>query len=48
MKKQIKEEWKPVRGFEDWAEISNYGQVHYYGKGRGKYAHERFTYGKIN
>ena len=28
MKKQIKEEWRPVRGFEDCAEISNYGQIH--------------------
>ena len=26
--KEIKEEWRPVRGFEDYAEISNYGQIH--------------------
>lgn len=28
MEKSMKEEWRPVRGFEDWAEISNYGQIH--------------------
>lgn len=42
MKKEI---WKPVRGKEEYAEISNLGQIHYYGTGRGKYVHERFTYG---
>ena len=41
----MKEEWRPVRGFEDYAEISNYGQIHYYGTGRGRYPDERFTYG---
>lgn len=45
--------WKPVRGFEDWAEISNYGQIHkfervyYCGKNHQskKIQEEKFTYG---
>ena len=44
----MKEIWKPVRGKEDWAEISNYGQVHYYATGKGRYPDERFTYGSEN
>ena len=45
MKEEI---WKPVRGFEDYAEISNYGQIHYYGTGRGRCPDERWTYGTDN
>lgn len=44
MEKQ-KEIWKPVRGKEEWAEISNLGQIHYYATGRGRYPDERWTYG---
>lgn len=49
----VKEEWRPVRGKEDYAEISNYGLIHrfereYY-SGRGhkikKVQEETFTYG---
>ena len=48
MEKSLKEEWRPVRGFEDYAEISNYGLIHYYGTGRGRYPDERWTYGSDN
>lgn len=41
----IEEIWKPVRGFEDWAEISNFGQIHYYATGKGRCPDERWTYG---
>ena len=41
----MKEQWKPVRGFEDYAEISNYGQIHYYAGKSKKYPDERWTYG---
>ena len=41
----VKEEWKPVRGKEEYAEISNYGQVHYYAEKSKKYPDERWTYG---
>ena len=45
MREQMKEEWRPVRGKEEYAEISNYGLIHYYGTGRGRYPDERWTYG---
>ena len=32
MEKQMKEEWRPVRGFEEYAEISNLGQIHRFEK----------------
>ena len=41
----MEEIWKPVKGYEEIAEISNYGQVHFYGNGRGKYPNERWTWG---
>lgn len=37
--------WKPVKGYEEYAEISNMGQIHYYGTGRGRYPDERWVYG---
>lgn len=40
--------WKPVKGYEEYAEISNMGQIHYYGTGRGRYPDERWTYGSEN
>lgn len=42
---KMKEEWRPVRGFEEYAEVSNLGQIHYYATGRGRYPDERWTYG---
>ena len=45
MEKSMKEEWRPVRGFEDYAEVSNLGQIHYYAGKSKKYPDERFTYG---
>lgn len=56
MKKQMKEEWRPIRGFEDCAEISNYGQIHrfrreyYCGKNhQTKHIQEEdWTYGSEN
>ena len=47
MEKQ-KEIWKPVRGKEEWAEISNLGQIHYYATGKGRCPDERWTYGSEN
>ena len=51
-----KEIWKPVRGFEDYAEISNLGQIHRFERewysGRGhktkKIQEESWTYGYEN
>lgn len=41
----MKEQWKPVRGKEEYAEISNYGQIHYFAGKSTKYPDERFTCG---
>lgn len=41
----MEKEWRPVRGFEDYAEVSNLGQIHYYAGKSKKYPDERFTYG---
>ena len=51
-----KEEWKPVRGFEEYAEISNFGQIHrferVYYAGRNhkikRTQEEEWTYGSEN
>lgn len=53
MEKEMKEIWKLVRGFEEYAEVSNYGQIHrfervwYSGKNHKikKVQEETFTYG---
>lgn len=42
------EKWKPVKGYEEYAEISNYGQIHYYAGKSIKYPDERWTYGSDN
>lgn len=41
----MEEIWKPVRGFEEWAEISNLGQIHYYAGKSRRYPYEHWTYG---
>lgn len=48
MEKSMKEEWRPVRGKEEYAEISNLGQIHYFATGKGRCPNERFTYGCDN
>ena len=42
------EKWKPVKGYEEYAEISNMGQIHYYAGKSIKYPDERWTYGSEN
>ena len=44
----MEEIWKPVRGKEEYAEISNMGQIHYYAGKSIKYPDERWTYGSEN
>ena len=44
----MKEIWKPVRGFEEYAEISNMGQIHYYAGKSKRFPDERWTYGCDN
>ena len=41
----MEEIWKKVRGKEEYAEISNMGQIHYYATGKGRCPEERWTYG---
>ena len=56
MEKSMREEWRPVRGFESYAEISNYGQIHrfrrewYCGENHKskRIQEEEFTYGNDN
>lgn len=56
MENKMKEEWRPVKGFEDYAEISNMGQVHrfervyYCGKNQKskRIQEEDWTYGSEN
>ena len=51
----MKEEWRPVRGFEDYAEVSNYGQIHkferviYFGTNHQskRIQEETWTYGYV-
>ena len=53
---ETKEIWKPVKGYEEWAEISNYGQIHrfekeyYCGKNHKtkRIQEETWTYGSEN
>ncbi len=45
MENKMKEEWRPVRGFEEYAEVSNLGQIHYFAGKSKKYPNERYTYG---
>lgn len=56
MENKMKEEWRPVRGFEEYAEISNFGQIHkferviYSGKNHKvkQIQEEYWTYGREN
>lgn len=43
-----KEIWKPVRGFEEWAEVSNFGQIHYFARKSRRFTDEHWTYGSEN
>lgn len=55
MKNNIEEEWRPVRGFEDYAEVSNLGQIHkfkrviYFGTNHHskRIQEEEWTYGYV-
>lgn len=40
--------WKPVKGKEDWAEISSDGLIHFFATGKGRYPYERWTWGSEN
>lgn len=45
MENKMKEEWRPIRGFEEYAEASNLGQIHYFAGKSRKYPDDRWTYG---
>lgn len=44
----IEEQWKPVKGKEEFAEISSDGLIHFFATGKGRYPNDRWTWGSEN